>query len=225
MDKKQELEKLRAGYTRYIRAFELISIGINLVLSCYLLGAYPLSIWSYIVLLVMTWLLADIISGFVHWFADTFGKVDWPIIGNTFIRSFHEHHLDPKSITRHDWIETNGNNFFIGIPVLLLVLLFENEISAQVVVGICLLNIWTSLTNQFHKWAHQNQVPQIVDRLQAWRVITQKSEHLVHHRYPHDRSYNITHGRLNPLLDRIGFFRGLEILGEKVLRFRNNRHI
>lgn len=61
---------------------------------------------------------ADYISGIVHWFCDTWGTIDWPIvcffvaqiyifqIGRSFIKNFRQHHVDPLGITRHDWIDT-----------------------------------------------------------------------------------------------------------------------
>src|SRR5918994_4948991 len=78
-------------------------------------------VWLLPVIAVLAYLAADFISGFVHFLADNFGSSEMPVIGPHFIGAFREHHVDPKGITRHDLIDTNGNNSLVSLPFMLLV--------------------------------------------------------------------------------------------------------
>lgn len=49
-------------------------------------------------------LFIDFISGLFHWAADTWGKVETPIVGSTVIKNFRTHHLDPQEITLHSFV-------------------------------------------------------------------------------------------------------------------------
>src|SRR5215217_829647 len=60
--------------------------------------------------------LADLLSGLVHWSADTYGSPTMPVFGG-FVRTFREHHADQVDITRHDFIETNGDVCIFSSPV------------------------------------------------------------------------------------------------------------
>jgi plasmanylethanolamine desaturase len=127
-------------------------------------------------------LTADFSSGLVHWGADTWGSVELPVVGKVcalldqisicsiywmrrlkpnliklqnFIRPFREHHIDPTSITRHDFIETNGDNFMLTIPFLAYMVwhfLSSSEEKVQehflCTCYLFLLAIFVALTNQ-----------------------------------------------------------------------------
>ena len=78
-----------------------------------------------------------------------------PFIGRNFLRPFREHHIDPTSITRHDFIETNGDNYAVIVPYLLYMaykFTFYNETDIQQTynfeVYMFLLAIFVSMTNQ-----------------------------------------------------------------------------
>src|SRR5262245_8280087 len=64
--------------------------------------------------------LADLLSGSTHWLADRYGDKNTPIFGPHFIGTFREHHFDQLAITRHDFIETNGDVAIVtslGLPL------------------------------------------------------------------------------------------------------------
>ena len=209
---------LAAGYTRGVRLFDWFSITTwSLVMAgvAWRLGPQLLSSpWLVVSAVAAGYLLADFTSGFVHWLADSWGSVDMPIVGKALLRPFREHHVDAKAITRHDFVETNGNNCFIslGPAVACLFLPLEGPLWLFGTVSLASLVVWIFLTNQFHKWSHMDEPPVVVDLLQRAHVILPRGHHDFHHRAPYNRTYCITAGWMNYPLDAIRFFPLLEKL-------------
>jgi len=208
---------LREGYGPGVRRFEIASIAGFAAAMAWLLLRLAASIREFPFLSASAFMLgfvaADFTSGVVHWLADTWGSPDLPIVGRALIRPFREHHLDPKAITRHDFVETNGNNCFICIPPVVLTAAFVSFGDWKgVFAGVLVFSLflWIFCTNQFHKWSHSDDPPAFVVLLQRLCLVLQRDHHAVHHTAPFDTYYCITVGWLNEPLHRIGFFRGLE---------------
>jgi ubiquitin-conjugating enzyme E2 variant len=166
--------------------------------------------------LLAGYLLADFVSGSVHWLADRYFAPSTPVIGPLLIAPFRDHHVDSSGMARHDFFEISGNNALVTLPVALGLHALPvpgpgSSSLALVGVGLALgLSGALFLTNQFHGWAHAARPPAAVRRLQAWGFILTPERHALHHRDGHDRAYCVTSGWLNPLLDGIGFFPALE---------------
>jgi len=164
--------------------------------------------------------LADLGSGLLHWIADTWGKQDWPIVGRVLFAPFREHHVDPKAITRHGFLETNGASASVATLVVLAAwacLPHDDDLwglyASVVLAGMAMLGV---ATNQIHKWAHADRVPRWVDWLQRRGLILSPAVHDVHHVAPFATHYCITHGWLNPMLARLHFFRLLERMVSRI---------
>ncbi len=160
-------------------------------------------------------LLADLASGLVHWFADRYLDPKTPVLGPMLIEPFREHHRDPLAMTRHDFFEVSGNNGLVTLP-LALVLLFVG-LDADASFATRLVHVVTLAfalaifaTNQLHAWAHEPTPPGFVRRLQRARLVLSPEAHALHHESGFDRSYCVTTGWLNPLLDRTRAFAALE---------------
>jgi len=195
---------------------ELFSIGAFAVLAALIgaeiyLGAAAFGYaWLLPAVAVLAYLAADLASGFVHFLADNFGSERTPILGPNFIEPFRDHHVDPKCITRNDFVDNNGNDCLASVPLMLLVYLLIPVATTAwgYLFGAFFLMVCLAvfLTNQFHKWAHMDRPPGWVARLQGWGLVLSKEHHDVHHESPYDTYYCITGGVWNPLLDRTRFF-------------------
>lgn len=222
--KQQDAGELAAGYSKSFRVVEVLSIiafwslsiAIGVKAAPYA-STYP---WAIGTALLTGFVMADFVSGFVHWLGDTWGSTNMPILGKALIRPFREHHVDEKAITRHDYIETNGANCMISVPVAAMALFIPLDIEGWTafmlfsLVSIGSMIFWVMMTNQFHKWSHlePDKAPAIVKTLQRWHLILPVDHHQVHHTAPFDTYYCITTGWLNWPLAKIGFYRHAERL-------------
>ena len=213
-------EELAAGYTRVHRTLEIASIVVFGVLLALLAvrttGALWQAPWTFLISLVAAMIIADVLSGLVHWGADTWGTVETPLLGGSLIRSFREHHVNPKSITHHDFIEANGNSCLVLVPVVALALVVPISPGAPwglfVATFLGILCFFLAATNEIHKRAHQDTPPPLFRALQRLRVILPATIHDIHHQSPFARYYCITTGWMNAPLTAIRFFATLESL-------------
>lgn len=214
----QDAAALAQGYSKKMRAVEIASISLFFLGEAYFVWrAAPHFVehpWLICVAAFLGFLAADFVSGFVHWMADSWGSTELPLLGPALIRPFREHHVDPKAITRHDFIETNGNNCLISLPVLLATALMPLDHPWLLGAAVFMASmVWfVMLTNQFHKWAHleEGEAPKLIAALQATRLILSRPHHQLHHTAPYHTYYCITTGWLNWPLHHSRFFRGLE---------------
>jgi len=219
VQRKKNAAVLAGRYTKAKRTGEIISVSLFVILftiSLYRLSSwYSLkNFWVFICSSVLAMGMADFVSGLAHWIADTWGNLETPVIGNTFIRSFREHHLEPVAMTHHDFIETNGDNCLLTLPLLAAICYLPiqpNNLNDLFLVSFILsLCFWVMLTNQIHKWSHTHRPPRFVSLLQETGIILSKRDHNKHHQIPFDRNYCITNGWLNGWLTSMGFWRRME---------------
>jgi ubiquitin-conjugating enzyme E2 variant len=217
----QDAKELAKHYTWKKRLLETCSVLVFVVLYGFALArARSLDLGSHALLLGGAFfagmVAADLVSGLVHWLADTWGTVEVPILGPTLIKNFREHHADPKALTRKGLIETNGDNCMIVLPApiwSLFVPVDDARPEWLFVYAFSLsLTFWIMLTNQIHKWAHLewDELSAPVRFLMRTRLILSVAEHKIHHTIPYESHYCITTGWLNAPLARIGFFRWME---------------
>ncbi len=161
------------------------------------------------------WLLADLLSGLVHWAGDTLGSERTPVLGPSFIAPFREHHEDPQAMVAHGTVELVGSTALLALPTLVPVThLFEFDGPVGLALGgvILFTLLGVVVTNLVHRWAHMEAPPAPVRALQRLGVILTPARHARHHKAPFDGWFCISSGLIDPLLMRVGLWRRLERL-------------
>jgi hypothetical protein len=153
------------------------------------------------------YLLADFIGGLFYWTEDTLGSSNSPIWGKVFVRPNEIHHEDPGVMLTIPWYINNIANVLGTLAVIALFWAFS-AISWQLWM-LAFFGVWNQ---QVHRFSHCPSVhlPKAVHWLQKKLVIQNARHHWKHHTEPHLTCYCVLTPWMNPVLDKIKFWRGLE---------------
>lgn len=161
-------------------------------------------------------LLADFITGLAHWTEDTYAVRTWPILTTVIVEPNIQHHKDPSQFAATSFWYRNKENMAV--------------ISIFTLVALCFAPYWqiafvgaiVGMGNEIHAWSHKRPRWGIVRVLQDAGILQHPRQHAEHHRPPFARRYCVVTNLLNPFLDGVRFWRGLEavlsVVGIRVQR-------
>lgn len=152
--------------------------------------------------------LLDFVTGIVHFWMDRYGKEDMPIVGKAVMEINRWHHEDPRKIvTRSYWYLCKSG--WAGVALMWTVVFFiTGTISWQWL----FFGFLGANANIVHQWSHKrpDEKPGIVTFLQNIKVLQRPRDHAEHHTRPETKAYCSYTPWLNPMLDGIKFWTGME---------------
>ena len=174
----------------------------------------PLGILMVVVQAITTILIADFFSGAFHWLEDAYGREDFPITGRLFTKPNTLHHHDPRYFVRHSWLQSSWD-LTLFCALIVAVAWRLHLLSWQV----WLFAFVGANANQIHKWAHRSRQEngRLISFLHDCRLMQSPAHHAGHHTNPKRSHYCVLTDFVNPVLDRFGFWFGLEWLVQRLL--------
>jgi ubiquitin-conjugating enzyme E2 variant len=167
-----------------------------------------------VVELIAVWLLVDFVSGVVHWAEDSYGRETTPVIGRWVIAPNVLHHRDASAFVRSSWFASSWDLAAAGAMIVAVAAL-----AGVLTWHVALFALLGANANQIHKWNHMrhSSVPLAIRVLQRLHILQSSRHHSQHHRGAKNSHYCVITEVLNPLLDRMGWWRMLEKLLAPVL--------
>jgi ubiquitin-conjugating enzyme E2 variant len=158
---------------------------------------------------------AEFAAGLVHWFEDAYLRDTTPVIGRLVGRPNTVHHHYPRYMTRHSWWQSSWD----------LILLAAMLVGGAWCLHLLTWHVWlfavlAANANEFHKWEHRTRKEngRLISFLQDARILQTGKHHAKHHTDPKNSHYCTITNFLNPVLDTIRFWNGLEWLLAKTIR-------
>ena len=157
---------------------------------------------------------AEFVAGLVHWIEDAYIRDHTPLVGRIVGRPNTVHHHYPRYMTRHNWWQSSRDLVLLSVLIVL----------GAWSVGLLTWHVWlfamlSANANEFHKWEHRTRKEngRLISFLQDIKVLQTGKHHAKHHTDPKNSHYCTVTNFLNPVLDKINFWNGLERLLAKTI--------
>ncbi len=157
--------------------------------------------------IILVILAVDFGSGLLHWLEDSYGYPHWPITGEWITAPNILHHQSPSAFTENSWLRSATVLLVIG-AVIVGVAWFVGMLTWQFLLFVAIgVN-----ANEIHKWNHlpKKKRGRLVVALQDARLLQTAKHHGKHHVGSKDTHYCVVTNLLNPVLDGVQFWHGLE---------------
>lgn len=167
--------------------------------------------------ILVAWLLADLLSGIVHWAEDRLLNHESRFKFLNGIKADNDlHHARPTAMTMFSVWQNLNTTAVYTVPVALVLLLLD------VPTLLWLTIFFASFGNLTHRWAHlpRHRVGSVIRILQRTGILISANQHNRHHfvrgkvvaKEDSKLCFCTMSGWLNPILDTIGFFKFLSFL-------------
>ncbi len=157
--------------------------------------------------IIVVILAVDFASGLLHWLEDSYGNTNWPIAGEWITAPNILHHQAPSAFTKNSWLSSAAVLLVIG-AVIIGVAWLSGMLTWQVLLFVAIgVN-----ANEIHKWNHlpKSERGKLVAALQELRFLQTPKHHGRHHAGSKDTYYCVITILVNPVLEAVRFWRGLE---------------
>jgi plasmanylethanolamine desaturase len=153
-----------------------------------------------------TVLLADFVSGMVHWLEDAYARPNM-----RWFRHIAEenlvHHAKPREFLKKNWWQSSWDLALAATVVVATASWFD-----MLTWHVWLFAILVANANQIHKWAHSNgaEKGRVVVALQKLYVLQTPRHHARHHSGEKNSHYCVITNFLNPILEEVDFWKRVE---------------
>ncbi len=157
-------------------------------------------------------LLADLVSGVVHWWEDAYARVGEGPLGRV-ARDNLRHHARPREFLAKGYWASSWDLWLLGALVVAVACVFD-ALSWHVLLFVLLV----ANANQVHKWAHMrsDELPHLVHWAQRVQLLQSTRHHSKHHQGARNTHYCVLTNLLNPVLEELQLWSRIERVIEKL---------